>query len=123
MNALGLSNFDSLFDASVRDDVVKDVLEAFAEEDMAEQAKVGSHRKAAGYCNQNLPNTWNAMGMPVMRVTTDDYWRQQVAHNALGDPELWKWFLNRPEGEYARVKSTPDKLVVGWRNCRETIKF
>ena len=123
MNSLGRSNFDAVFDGNVRDDVVRDVLEAFAEEDLDEQIKAGRLRTATGYVNQNIPHKWTAMGVPSMRLTVDDYWRQQVAHDALGDPDLWKWFAKRPEGEYARVKAQAPKLTVGWRNVRETVHF
>lgn len=125
MNALGLSNFDALFAGdNVRDDVVRDVLEAFAEEDRAEQERAGLLRKEAGYFNHNVRNVWNPLGVPLMRITTDDFWRQQVQHNAMGDPDLWPWFLRTPEGEYARVKSEAPKLVVGFSGTkRETIRF
>lgn len=124
MHLLGLSNFDSLFDGDVRDDVVREVIEAFAEDDRTEERQAGRLRAEAGYANHNMTNTWTAMGAPVMRVTTDDFWRQQVVHNAKGDPELWQWFLRRPEGEYARVKSQAPRLTVGWRGAlRESIRF
>jgi len=122
---LGASNFDALFEGdNVRDDVVRDVIEAFAEDDRAEQAKAGHARNVAGYFNQNVPHTWSDIGVPTMRLTVDDFWRQQVAHNAVGDPDLWHWFLRRPEGEYARVKSSSPRIVVGFTGGkRETIRF
>lgn len=123
MNSLGRSNFDAMFDGNVRDDVVRDVLDAFADQDRSEQVDAGRLRVATGYFNQNVRNPWGAMGVPSMRLTHDDYWRQQIMHDAVGDPGLWDWFLKRPEGEYARVKSESPKLTVGWRNCRETVKF
>jgi hypothetical protein len=62
--------------------------------------------------------------MPVMRPTVDDYWRQQVKHDAIGDPDFWEWWLRRPDGAYARVKSKSPKLIVGWSGeKRSTTKF
>lgn len=122
MSHLATSNFDAIFE-DADENLVKEVLQAFAEEDLAEQAKAGRLRQAAGQLNRG-DNFFTAIGAPTVRMTLDDYWRQQVRHNAIKDPDLWKWFVRQPEGEYARVVAKSPKIQVGFTgNKRETIRF
>ena len=106
-------NFKVLFD-NLDPQLLRDVAKLYEIEAAEEAAACEIDRADVGAFNLEHPVTSSAvLGGLSHRVHITDYWAQQVIHRAPNDPDLWRWFVKTPEGEYARVRSAcPARIIV-----------
>lgn len=112
------ANFEAILKA-VPPELMAQVAELYKQEAAEDALACEQERAEIGRVNREFaPPVRDGFGAMSLRVHSTDYWAQQVIHRAPNDPDLWKWFIKTPEGEYARVnRPAPARIVVpGWRD-------
>jgi len=110
----------------VDQETLSDVLKLYAHDRHAQERQELHLRQAVGRQNDAGMAAVDGMGQVTANPTDEDYWAARVLHGqgAAVDPDFWRWFTHRPEGEYARVRYRPRVVTVrsSWSGARRTFR-
>lgn len=74
-------------------------------------------KRVAAYFHRNRPRAINDLGEQTMAIDPvfDAMWARARGADWKDDQDFMKWFMNHPENQDCRVRSTGSKTMIGWR--------
>lgn len=106
---------DPFTESLVRDvdqQTLADVLLLFEHDRAREAEELNRDRQAAGQVNHRGMGAVDGLGQVTFQPTTHDFFAARELHGAAEDPNFWRWFSNRPDGEYCRVRYNPRTATI-----------
>lgn len=116
-------NFSAIFEG-IDSQTLAD-LNALYEAEAIERLKQNAAlRQLVGYENRQDHRAIDGIGAVNFAPTPTDYFWQQRLHNETFDePGFRRWFMNTPDGEYARVDSKGTRMQVGFTGEGRRVSF